>query len=123
MVLRAHLFDSTATAAQEALGVLGVNLIHGAFFRRDDPAELIASLMDELSYERIEIDMVKLSGPAFQNADNRIMTLGLMERGLQPVVIEERVFSARPGNPLSQYRQASWITCSWGTCRCAGQML
>ena len=82
IIVHAHLFDSTAAREQEALGILGVNLIHGAFFRRDDPAELIASLMDELSRERIEIDMIKLSGPAFQNVDNRLMSLQLVERGL-----------------------------------------
>jgi hypothetical protein len=82
IIVHAHLFDSTAAREQEALGILGVNLIHGAFFRRDDPAEAIASLMDELSRERIEIDMIKLSGPAFRNVDNRLMSLQLVERGL-----------------------------------------
>ena len=82
IIVHAHLFDSTASREQEALGILGVNLVHGAFFRRDDPAELIASLMDELSRERVEIDMIKLSGPAFQDVDNRLMSLQLVERGL-----------------------------------------
>src|SRR2546428_4014918 len=82
IIVHAHLFDSTAAREQDALGVLGVNLVHGAFFRRDNPAELIASLMDELSRERVEIDMIKLSGPAFPNLDNRLMSLQLVERGL-----------------------------------------
>jgi hypothetical protein len=81
IIIHAHLLDSTAAREQEALGILGVNLIHAAFFRRDDSAELIASLMDDLSRERIEIDMIKLSGPAFQNVDNRLMSLQLVERG------------------------------------------
>jgi hypothetical protein len=80
IIVHAHLYDSTAAREQEALGILGVNLIHGAFFRRDDPAELIAALMDELSRERVEIDMIKLSGPAFPNVDNRLMSLQLVER-------------------------------------------
>ena len=82
IIVHAHLFDSTAAREQDALGVLGVNLVHGAFFRRDNPAELIASLMDELSRERVEIDMIKLSGPAFPNLDNRLMSLQLVESGL-----------------------------------------
>jgi hypothetical protein len=82
IIIHAHLLDSTTAREQEALGVLGVNLIHGAFFRRDDPAELVASLMDELSRERVEIDMIKLSGPAFPNVDNRLMSLQLVERAL-----------------------------------------
>jgi len=82
IIVHAHLFDSTAAREQDALGVLGVNLVHGAFFRRDNPAELVASLMDELSRERVEIDMIKLSGPAFPNLDNRLMSLQLVEGGL-----------------------------------------
>ena len=82
IIVHAHLLDSTAAGQQEALGVLGVNLIHAAFFRREDPADLIASLMDDLSRERVEIDMIKLSGPAFPGVDNRLMSLQLVEQGL-----------------------------------------
>jgi hypothetical protein len=79
IIIHAHLLDSTAAREQEALGILGVNLIHGAFFRRDDPAANVASLLDDLSRERVEIDMIKVSGPAFPNVDNRLMSLRLVE--------------------------------------------
>src|SRR5215831_9500134 len=82
VIIHAHLRDSTAARQQEALGVLGVNLIYGAFYRRKDPADLIASLIDELSRERIDLDLIKLSGPAFPGVDNRLMSLELVERGL-----------------------------------------
>ena len=82
VIVHAHLRDSTAERQQEALGVLGVNLIHAAFYRRNDPADLIAALLDELSRERVEIDMIKFSGPAFPDIDNRLMSLQLVERGL-----------------------------------------
>jgi hypothetical protein len=82
IIVHAHLFDSTAWREQEALGVLGVNLIHAAFFRHGYPAELIVSLMDDLPRERVEIDMIKFSGPAFLDVDNRLMSLQLVERGL-----------------------------------------
>ncbi len=76
------LHDRTAVAQQEALGVLGINLIHGAFFRHADPAGLIGALLDELSRERLDVDMIKLSGPAFVGVDNRLMSLQLVEQGL-----------------------------------------
>ncbi len=82
IIVHVHLFDSTAVHQQEALGVLGVNLIHGAFFRRSEPADLIHSLMDELSRGRVEIDMIKLAGSAFAGVDNRLMSLQLVEQGL-----------------------------------------
>jgi hypothetical protein len=82
VIVHAHLRDSTVARQQEALGVLGVNLIHGSFYRRKDPADLIATLLDELSRERVEIDMIKFSGPAFPGIDNRLMSLQLVERAL-----------------------------------------
>ena len=81
ITLHAHLLDSLADREQEALGVLGVNLIYGAFFLHHSPPQLIAGLMDDLSRERIEIDMIKFSGPAFPGMDNRLMSLQLVERG------------------------------------------
>ncbi len=82
IIVHAHLFDSTAARQQEALGVLGVNLIHGAFFRRESATTLIASLMDDLSRERVEVDVIKLSGPAFPDVDNRLLSLQLVEQGV-----------------------------------------
>jgi hypothetical protein len=81
-IIYVTLRDRTAVAQQEALGVLGINLIHGALFRYTDPAGLIGALMDELSHERLDVDMIKLSGPAFPGVDNRLMSLQLVEQGL-----------------------------------------
>src|SRR2546426_707100 len=82
VIIHAHLLDRDAAHEQEALGAVGVNLIYGAFFMHDAPERLIASLLDELSRERVEIDMVKFSGPAFEGVDNRLMSLQLVELGL-----------------------------------------
>ena len=82
VIVHVHLLDSTAVGQQEALGVLGVNLVHAAAFHHDEPAVLVGCLMDELSRQRIEIDMIKLSGPAFAAVDNRLMSLQLVEQNL-----------------------------------------
>lgn len=82
IIIHVHLSDSTPVRQQEALGVLGVNLIYGAFYCRREPTALVGSLMDELSRERVEIDMIKLSGPAFSGVDNRLMSLQLVEQNL-----------------------------------------
>jgi hypothetical protein len=76
------MLDPVTVAQQEALGLAGVNLIHGAFYSTGDPAHLIASLMDDLSRRRIDVDMIKFSGPAFAQLDNRLMSLQLVEQGL-----------------------------------------
>jgi len=82
IIVHVHLMDKAAVDEQEALGILGVNLIHGAVHDHVAPSDLIGSLMDELSRDRVEIDLIKFSGPAFAEVDNRLMSLQLVEQGL-----------------------------------------
>jgi len=82
VIIHAHLLDREVAHERDALGALGVNLIHGAFYLQGSPERLISSLLDDLSPERVEVDMVKFSGPAFAGVDNRLMTLQLVEHGL-----------------------------------------
>ncbi|HEX7186999.1 MAG TPA: TonB-dependent receptor, partial [Actinomycetes bacterium] len=67
---------------QEALGVVGVNLLHGAFFHHHEPERLVESLLDRLTTGRIEIDMIQLKGIEFRAVDNRLMALKLVQVGL-----------------------------------------
>ena len=82
IILHVEMLDPVTVEQQEALGLAGVNLIYGAFYYADDPTHLITSLMDDLSRRRIEVNMIKFSGPAFANVDNRLMSLQLVEQGL-----------------------------------------
>jgi hypothetical protein len=61
---------------------MGVNLLHGALYLHDDPDQLVHSLIDSLTSDRVEVDMIKFSGPDFATIDNRLMSLQLVERGL-----------------------------------------
>jgi hypothetical protein len=72
--------DSDRQREREAIGLVGVNLLHGAVYGHADPEGLLASLFDHLTRERVEIDMVKFCGPAFAGVDNRLMCLQLIER-------------------------------------------
>jgi len=82
VIIHIELLDAFTARQQEAAGLAGVNLIYGAFTLHQDPAALIRSLMDGLDRRRIEIDMIKFSGPAFSGVDNRLMSLQLVELGL-----------------------------------------
>ncbi len=81
-VLHINLHDPEAHLQQEALGILGVNLLYGCHFYHHDPEYLLNSLLDELSRERVEISMFRLSGPDFKHVDNRLMALKLVKNGL-----------------------------------------
>ncbi len=82
VLIHANLFDGSAVGQQEALGVLGVNLIHGAYFHHREPEALIGALLDEVGRARVEIDMIRFAGPAFAGVDNRVMSLQLVEQKL-----------------------------------------
>src|SRR5437870_5548302 len=82
VVMHVRMLDEEASAQQEALGIVGVNLCFGAFFLSHVPEELVESLLDNLTTRRIEIDMLELSGIEFRNVDNRIMALKLVQLGL-----------------------------------------
>src|ERR1051326_6674552 len=65
IIIHVRMLDKENLQEQEALGVIGVNLISGALFYFQEPATLIGSLMDALNRDRIEVDTIKFSGPAF----------------------------------------------------------
>jgi hypothetical protein len=79
VIIHVATHDSEPVREREAIGVLGVNLLYGAVYNHSDPDALLTSLFDNLTRERIEIDMVKFSGPAFAGVDNRLMSLALIE--------------------------------------------
>ncbi|TAL05241.1 MAG: TonB-dependent receptor [Verrucomicrobia bacterium] len=82
IIIHVRMLDTENPREQETLGIIGVNLIHGAFYLHGGPTKLIASLLDDLSARRIEVDMIKFSGPRFAGLDNRLMALQLVEQGL-----------------------------------------
>ncbi|VAW77203.1 Nicotinamide mononucleotide adenylyltransferase [hydrothermal vent metagenome] len=67
---------------QETLGLLGVNLIYAALYLHASPEKLLISLLDQLSTDLLSIDMIDFLGPAFDEVDNRLMALRLVQHGL-----------------------------------------
>jgi hypothetical protein len=87
IVLHVRMWDKEAVLQQQALGIVGVNFIYGALYYRADLGKLIESLRDNLGTDRIEIDMLRFSGHAFENCDNRLMSLYLVKFGLTNAVM------------------------------------
>jgi hypothetical protein len=82
IIIHVRMLDRENLQQQEALGIMGVNLLHSAMYHFDEPVFLLTSLLDNLTRERVEVDTVKFSGPAFLHIDNRLMSLQLVESGL-----------------------------------------
>src|ERR1700761_5036933 len=87
IILHIRMLDIEAALQQEALGIVGVNLLHGAFFEHHEPDQLIESLLDRLTTDRIEIDMIEFRGIEFRAVDNRLMALKLVQLGLSGVAM------------------------------------
>ncbi|MDQ6936656.1 MAG: TonB-dependent receptor [Actinomycetota bacterium] len=82
IILHVRMLDEEASLQQEALGIVGVNLLHGAFFQHHEPEQLVESLLDRLTTGRIEIDMIEMRGIEFRAVDNRLIALKLVQLGL-----------------------------------------
>ncbi|HWW02507.1 MAG TPA: hypothetical protein VNZ64_22610 [Candidatus Acidoferrum sp.] len=80
--IHVRMLDKENVRQQEALGVIGVNLVYGTFYSHKNPDALIRSLLDDLTWERVEVDMIRFAGPAFAGLDNRLMALQLVRGGL-----------------------------------------
>jgi hypothetical protein len=85
------MLDKESVRQQEALGIIGVNLLYGAFYLNGEPAALARSLLDDLTWERVEVDMIRFAGPAFAGVDNRLMALQLVRQDLT----EAAMFTAK----------------------------
>ena len=79
VVIHVRMLDTDNISQQESLGIIGVNFIHAALLHFDDPDFILKSLLDSLTADRIEVDMVKFTGPAFQGIDQRLMALKLVQ--------------------------------------------
>ena len=82
IIVHVRMRDNENSLQQEALGIVGVNLLYGAFFLHHKPTLLVESLLDNLSTDRIEIDMIEFSGIEYRYVDNRVMSLKLVQLGL-----------------------------------------
>ena len=87
ILIHVRMWDKKNILQQEALGIVGVNLIYGALNYHADPQQFIRSLADNVGTDRIEVDMLKLSGPAFRQLDHRMLSLHLVRLGLTNAVL------------------------------------
>ena len=108
IILHVRMLDRDNRLQQDAIGRLGVNIVYGAFHLRNEPSKLIASLLDEIGPDRIEVDMIEFNGPDFESFDNRILCLELIRNGLtHAVMFDEEGFVVQAAEKL--YKQACLI--------------
>jgi hypothetical protein len=101
ILLHVGLRDGTADQQQAALGVLGVNLVYGAYHRSTTPDLFLGGLFEGLSIDRVEVDVIELGGPLFAGIDARTWCLQALRRGMcHAVVFDSNGMPVEPATPL-----------------------
>ncbi|MEK2646028.1 hypothetical protein [Bdellovibrio sp. BCCA] len=87
IILHVRMLDRHRLQQQEALGVLGVNLLTCAFYHLDKVEDFITHLVEGLKEGQIVIDVIKFKGPTVKHFDGRLMNLELVRRGLAEAIL------------------------------------
>jgi hypothetical protein len=87
VIIHVRMLDKDRLAQQEALGMVGINLCHACFFHHTNPELMLESLLDNLTTERIEVDMIQFSGPDYGDVDHRMMAVRLVKLKLTDVAM------------------------------------
>ncbi len=81
-IIHIILKDSQTDLQRQTIGIIGVNLIYACLYQYHNAIEIVDSLNDKLGKERAEVDMIQVSGTAFEGVDNRLLGLRLVKNGL-----------------------------------------
>ena len=100
IIFHVKLLDSDTSLQQNVLGILGVNLVYAAYYHHDHLQSMIESLADNLSVGSVEIDLINLSGPAFKEANNRLVNLYLIAKGFSGAAIFDKSGNAKQSKEL-----------------------
>lgn len=85
IILHINMLDTSNPLQQEAVGVLGVNLLHAAFYQLQEKESFFQNIAADVA-KRLEIDYVELHGPAFEGWDQRAILVELVSAGLAEAV-------------------------------------
>ena len=87
IIAHVHMWDTTPIRQQESIGIFGVNFIWAAFVSYKELDQFIPSLVDQLDTKRIEVDVLKFSGPDLSHIENHVVCLKLVENQLTNAVM------------------------------------
>jgi hypothetical protein len=82
IIIHVRLLDEDNLKQQEAVGIIGVNLVHAALEYTHDPHKILSSIKENLEPWRVEVGMARFTGPDYEDVDNRLIALELVKQGL-----------------------------------------
>jgi hypothetical protein len=87
LLLHVNLLDASAAEQQDALGVLGVNLLYAARYARESAQAFLGCLLGNLRTERLEIDVLDFAGPSFAGQDPAAWCLQLLRHKIARAIL------------------------------------
>lgn len=90
VILHVRLLENDSLLQQKTLGILGVNLIYACYYNYQYPNSFLKSLVESISEDRVEIDMIRMSGPDLDYVDNRLLAVQLVKNGMTSVTMFDR---------------------------------
>jgi hypothetical protein len=96
IVLHINMRDSSNVLEQEAIGILGVNLIYAAFYSMATMESFLTCVAEGVVRERIEIDFADFHGPAFAGWDRLTLLAYLVSAGLAEAVLFSNTANVPP---------------------------
>jgi hypothetical protein len=100
IILHINLMDPSNVQQQEAVGILGVNLLYAAYHVPASVEEVLASVFEELAPQRVEIDCMEWSGPAFAHWNREEVHALLVVGGYAEAVVFQADETLAPPNEL-----------------------
>jgi hypothetical protein len=101
VVIHVRMLDPQNILQQDALGIIGVNLVYACLFLYRYPEAFIRSLLDHLDTSRIEVNFIRFTGKVFSEVDNRLMNLQLLKEGMtHAIMFDERGDVVLPSDHL-----------------------
>ncbi len=87
VIIHVRLLENDSILQQYTLGALGVNLIYACFNFVNYPNKFLLSLMDNLSNDRVDINMIEMHGPDLDYVDNRLLSVQLVKNNMTKATI------------------------------------
>jgi hypothetical protein len=100
VILHINLMDPSNVQQQEAVGILGVNLIYAAYHALASAEGFLAAIFDELELQRVEIDCLEMGGPAFAGWNQDEVHAFLVVGGYAEAVVFPADNQLAPSNEL-----------------------
>ncbi len=119
IIVHVAMNDKEAVRQQEALGILGVNILFAAFYQSGSVSNLLSGLADGIDNGRLEVDYIEVSGPSFENWDARLINIALLRNGLANAILFDK---GQAPIPSTEYFHKRPILLERGTFRALHRM-